>query len=435
MGKTHGTGLVAKSRKRFAKSIVVGLCVFLCFYWFGKQAVDYLTVGSEEAYLSRDWLKRELETYIRLHAVAANDYASVEAFRTKHALRQIIVERHGEIIVYAGERGGLFRSADYENFVIQPTVEVRFMDGPAGVYFGKTDNPVLSVGISFLGAILAILAGIGYFSAAMREDVDYIRKLQHEVSVISRGNFDGRVTVEGEDEIAQFARDLDRMRTELKERKVREAELRKAEANLVLGMSHDLRTPLTSLNTYLEIAKRQDTEGTKYLDKALAKAEEIRTLSDEMFEHFLISSVKESPELVLENAESAFSDYLSEICAVLTENGFSVKIEGAISLDGLVYINYEYLGRIVNNLLSNFLKYADHTEEVVLFIDEKEDEILIRFENAVSPIGNGRESAGIGTKNIDLMMRALGGAWIVSDAEGRYVTELHFPKQSVDQVL
>ena len=435
MGRTSGTGLIAKSRRRLAKSIIFGLCVFLCFYWFGKRVVDYLTVASEEAYLAREWLKQELETYNRQQRVAANDYASIEAFRTKHALRQIIIERHGKIILYAGERGGLFHDADYETFEIRPTMEVRFADGPAEVYFGKTDNPVLNVGISFLGAILAILAGIIYFSENTREDVDYIRKLQNEVSVISGGNFDGHVSVEGEDEIAQLARDLDRMRTELKERKVREAELRKAEANLVLGMSHDLRTPLTALNTFLEIAKRQDTEGTKYLDKALAKAEEIRTLSDEMFEHFLVSSDKENPELVLENAESAFSDYLSETCAVLTENGFSVKMQGSASLDGKIYVNYEYLGRIMNNLLSNFLKYADRTEEVVLFIDENENEILIRFENVALPTGNGRESAGIGTKNIDLMMQALGGAWTASDAEGRYVTELHFPKQSVDRAL
>ena len=83
MGKTHRTGLVAKSRRRLANSIVFGLCVFLCFYWFGKKAVDYLTVGSEEAYLSRDWLTHEFETYVRLKAVAANDYASIEAFRTE----------------------------------------------------------------------------------------------------------------------------------------------------------------------------------------------------------------------------------------------------------------------------------------------------------------------------------------------------------------
>ena len=429
MGKTHRTGLVAKSRRRLAKSIVFGLCVFLCFYWFGKKAVDYLTVGSEEASLSRDWLTHEFETYVRLKAVAANDYASIEAFRTERALRQIVVQRHGRILLYAGERGGLFRSGDYEEFSMKPSVEVRFADGPAEVYFGNGDNPALSIGISFLAAILAMLAGIGCFSEAMREDVECIRKLQKEVAVISRGDYDGRVTVEGKDEIAQLARDLDRMRADLKERREKEAELRDAEKKLVLGMSHDLRTPLTALITYLEIAKRQEESGANYLGKAVSKAEEIRVLSEEMFEHFLISIVSENRALAEESAEAAFSDDLSEICAVLAEKGFLVRARGIEQLKGVVLVDHEYLGRIVNNLLSNFLKYADRAEEVLLSTDAREHEILIRFENAVSPlVGNGRESAGIGTKNIELMMKAMGGSFAAEAAEGRYVTELHFPR-------
>ena len=430
MEKKRGTGLVAKSRRRLAKSIIFGLCVFISLYWFGKEAVTHLTVGSEEAFHSRESLKKEFQTYVHLHTVAADDYASVEAFRMEHALRQIIVIRHGEIILFVGERGGLFRSADdYEAEELQPTAEIQFSDGSALVYFGKTDNPVLLIGVSFLAAILAIVAGIGYFSMTTKEDVDYIRKLQREVSVISGGDFDGRVTIEGEDEIAQLARDLDRMRAELKERKAKEAELREAEAKLVLGMSHDLRTPLTALTTYLEIAKRQSEEGTKYLDKSITKAEEIRTLSDEMFEHFLVSSAQEGRELVPENAGAAFSDYLSEICAVLSANGFSVKTQVVEPPKGLVLVDYEYLGRIMNNLLSNFLKYAAPGEEVVLFIEEKENEILIRFENALSPVKNGRESAGIGTKNIALMMQAMGGSLDAGEEEGKYVTELHFPKK------
>lgn len=430
MRKKPGAGLVAKSRKRLAKSAFFGICLFLCLYILGKEAADYLTVGSEDAYLSRDRVRQEFADYVRAQGVKADDYASIEAFRREHALRQIVIIRHGEIILYAGERGGLFRSADYEELQVTPNMDVHFADGTAEVYLGKFDNPVLGTGISFLAAVLGMLAGIAYFSESMREDVKHLQKLQKEVAVISRGDFEGQVTIEGEDEIAQLARDLDRMRAELRERREKEAELREAEKKMVLGMSHDLRTPLTALITYLEIARRQGAEGTKYLDKASQKAGEIQLLANEMFEHFLVSTVAKGRELSEEPAETAFSDYLSEICAVLSERGFSVNAQGVENLTGWVLVDDEYLGRIVNNLLSNFLKYADRNEEVGLLVDESEHKIRIRFENVISPlVGNGRESTGIGTKNIAIMMKSMGGVLVTETAEGRYVTELHFPKK------
>ena len=148
-----------------------------------------------------------------------------------------------------------------------------------------------------------------------------------------------------------------------------------------------------------------------------------------MFEHFRVSSAGKDRELSRESAGAAFSDYLSEICAVLAEKGFAVTARGMDNLKGTVLVDYDYLGRIVNNLVSNFMKYADRAEAVLLSVSETENEILIRFENAVSPLGNGRESAGIGTKNIAIMMRAMGGGLFTQEAEGRYVTELHFPKE------
>ena len=241
MEKKNGSGLAAKSRKRLFKSAFFAILVFASIYLIGREAVDYLTVGSEGAHLKRESLKQEFEEYIRLNEVTAEDYAAVEAFRTEHFLRQLVVIREGEIVLYTGDRGGLFRSGDYDALTMKTTVEADFADGQALVYFGKTDNPALIVGLTFLSALIAILAGIGYFSGIMQADVDYIRKLQKEVAVISRGDFDGHVTIEGDDEIAELARDLDRMRAELKARKTREAEMREYMRSLVDGRGYARR--------------------------------------------------------------------------------------------------------------------------------------------------------------------------------------------------
>ena len=69
-----------------------------------------------------------------------------------------------------------------------------------------------------------------------------------------------------------------------------EYDLKSAQEKLVLGMSHDLRTPLTGLMAYLEILKKQQKEGAvtqEYINKAFDRVLQIRDLSEQMFEYFL----------------------------------------------------------------------------------------------------------------------------------------------------
>ena len=69
--------------------------------------------------------------------------------------------------------------------------------------------------------------------------------------------------------------------------------MRAAQEKLVLGMSHDLRTPLTGLMTYLEILKKQQKNRIvtdEYIQKSLDKVIQIRNLSDQMFEYFFVNS-------------------------------------------------------------------------------------------------------------------------------------------------
>ncbi|URW85727.1 hypothetical protein M5E86_19185 [Blautia wexlerae] len=77
--------------------------------------------------------------------------------------------------------------------------------------------------------------------------------------------FAGNVTVQGTDEIAQLASGLEHMRQTLVKKEQIEYDLKSAQEKLVLGMSHDLRTPLTGLMAYLEILKKQTKKKVRLL--------------------------------------------------------------------------------------------------------------------------------------------------------------------------
>ena len=108
--------------------------------------------------------------------------------------------------------------------------------------------------------------------------------------------------------------------------------MRVAQDKLVLGMAHDLRTPLTGLMTYIEILRKQENEGKvsrEYIDKAFDKIFQIRALSDQMFEYFFVFSKEKIDLESAEEVESAFGDYMSELLALLDYVGFSVNAKKA----------------------------------------------------------------------------------------------------------
>ena len=149
------------------------------------------------------------------------------------------------------------------------------------------------------------------------------------------------------------------MRQTLIQKEQSEQELRAAQEKLVLGMSHDLRTPLTGLMTYLEILKKQQKNRIvtdEYIQKSLDKVIQIRNLSDQMFEYFFVNSQHKVELEEPEDIFSAFGDYLSELCVLLEDEGFTVDTEMLEWNPAAVRINTDLFGRIMNNIISNIEK-------------------------------------------------------------------------------
>ena len=104
----------------------------------------------------------------------------------------------------------------------------------------------------------------------------------------------------GGDEIGILSSELDKLRITLNDTLRQEQESRQANQDLITAMSHDLRTPLTILNGYLEVLKlgKMPDMQDEYLDRCLQKTKDIKELTDRMFEYALVFEEIEIPKTV-----------------------------------------------------------------------------------------------------------------------------------------
>ena len=261
----------------------------------------------------------------------------------------------------------------------------------------------------------------------VKDEAQYITELSDEVSKMNTGLENASFRIEGNDEISTLAETIENMRTSLIAKEQKELEMRKAQDNLVLGMAHDLRTPLTSLMAYIEIIKRQNKteEVIKYSDKAMQKAEEIKNLSNQLFDFFLINS-GEKDQFEVATVEYAFTDHLSELCNYLGSQGFTVEATDLTWPHQNVSISFDYIGRIMNNIQSNIIKYADITKPVHLNTKSDGKCFYISIQNSVSDHTDDSSSNGIGLKNINSMMKKMGGDCIIHTDKIDFTIELVF---------
>ena len=132
-----------------------------------------------------------------------------------------------------------------------------------------------------------------FFFLSSRKIIRYILLLSGEIQAMEGGDLDHPITIQGDDELALLATSLDGLRLTLRQQQAEEAQAAAKVKSLITEMSHDLRTPLTTLLLYTEILRhhKYETEAQQdeYLAKIDGKARQIKQLSDNLFEYALVT--------------------------------------------------------------------------------------------------------------------------------------------------
>ena len=263
--------------------------------------------------------------------------------------------------------------------------------------------------------------------------IRYINRLESELKVLGGGNLEYPITIKGNDEITSLAEGITALKNGFLEEQQMKAEAEKANMELVTAMSHDLRTPLTSLIGYLELLNMHRYENEeqlqKYLEYCRKKAFQIKKVSDRLFEYFLVYG-KEEKELQLQTipCEEMAEDLCNGQFFDWQDRGGTIDCQIG-ELPGAVQVDSEYMQRVMDNLLSNLKKYGDPAYPLQIQIDEHQDMLHILLKNHVLEQKNQIESTQIGLKTCRRIIENHGGtfAWRTDTQENIFTIEMELP--------
>lgn len=210
--------------------------------------------------------------------------------------------------------------------------------------------------------------------------------------------------------------------------------------NVISGISHDFRTPLTAALGYMQMIEKSgelSKKNEEYLAIAVSKNEYLKELSDEFFELSKLENDKEEFTTESVNLSNLLSDSIMEQYSWIEECGVIPEFNIA---DGIIIkSNRRYVMRIVQNLLSNGEKYAVHyfgvtllenegKVELTVFNDmEDENEIDVSkvFEPFYKAYARNRKGTGLGLYVVKCLSERLGFvAEAYVDEEGRFAVKI-----------
>jgi len=229
-----------------------------------------------------------------------------------------------------------------------------------------------------------MLTFIIVFYLIINKKINYIKYISEKVGEISKGNIGYTIDVKGNDEIAELCNSINIMSLELKEKFDKERENERIKNDLIINVSHDLRTPLTSIIGYLEIIKDKKYKDEKsmeqYIKSAYNTSIKMKKLVNELFEYTKLYNADFKLRKVDVDLASLINQIAGEYIPIFEQNNLILeqKIEDT---ELKASIDVDQFMRVLDNFLTNALKYAYKPSKVLIEANKVENKVKITVKN------------------------------------------------------
>ncbi len=239
-----------------------------------------------------------------------------------------------------------------------------------------------TVSLGFI--IVVIVTCILVILSIVNKWVQYLNYMILKLRRISEIQYVDDLDINGDDEFSELASSINVMSNKLKDNYEREKKIEKEKNDFIVAVSHDLRTPLTSIIGYLDLLKNEKIQSyektSEYIDITYRKAIDLKNLIEELFEYTKIENDYVSLEKVEFNIAILVNQILGEQMLFFKEKNINIEFESE-SNEIYCEIDIKKMVRIIENIINNVQKYSSPNTSFKVYIKEKEANVLISFEN------------------------------------------------------
>lgn len=206
---------------------------------------------------------------------------------------------------------------------------------------------------------------------------------------MAEGNFDHQIQTNHHNDLDLLATNINNIMLRLNEAMSEERHIEYTKNELITNVSHDLRTPLTSIVGYLRLIEqdqyRDEVALRHYTGIAYEKSLNLERLINELFEYTRMQDKK----FVLKKVPISISEMLGQIIShnqyLFDKNNISCR-ESISEVQSFVLADGERLARVFENLIGNAILYGQDGKYIDILTEEKENQVLVKIINYGNPI-------------------------------------------------
>lgn len=269
---------------------------------------------------------------------------------------------------------GVYIGKDIQALVKQ--VDFEFPDDTEGSAFVmiKADAMVPRMQNMMLNLVLIVIlilavTAFGLCTWTYHGVITPLTQLKIATKNIKEGNLDFTVEKMGVEEIGNLCEDFEEMRKRLKQSNEEKLAFDKENRELISNISHDLKTPITAVKGYVEgimdgVADTPE-KMNRYIRTIYNKANEMDRLINELTFYSKIDTNRIPYTFNKIHVKDYFEDCIDDLSVELESSGVSLTYFDYLEEDAIVIADAEQLKRVINNIISNSLKYMNKPRGVI----------------------------------------------------------------------
>ncbi|MGE7624658.1 histidine kinase dimerization/phospho-acceptor domain-containing protein [Viridibacillus sp. NPDC096237] len=213
--------------------------------------------------------------------------------------------------------------------------------------------------------------------------MSYINRIMKETEQMAAGRLSNEIKIQGKSAFARHARNLNELRDGVRTSISEQAKSERLKTELITNVSHDLRTPLTSIITYTDLLKNPNVteeERNSYIAILDKKSQRLKTLIEDLFEVSKMASGNMELHKQRVDLNQLLQQALAEHEEDITKSDLDFRVN---TPDGplFAYVDGQKWWRMLDNLILNTLKYALEGTRVYVTLSQKNGEAKFVIKN------------------------------------------------------